>query len=315
MKTPAILLCLMLTLPSVAWAQGADVEALIHQLDPNLRRIQAAKALGALGPRAAPAVPSLQAALLDPDVRLVRAACNALGKIGTAARPVLGRLTLLAYRRPECAKAAKAAILMIQGPPPTPAGTRSDAIDPANEGKLVRVMGMVTGEKLQDPMFGVSVVGVRLERVVERYQWVERKKVRSQVKLGGGKKKTTTYTYTREWAPGIVDSSGFRMERGHVNPPAGLAVAPLKLSAKAPRLGAFLLTPKQVAGLKLTPLSPQAVSKTLSGAWKRVGDAFFSAVDPASPQVGDYRVRFVYTPPHEVVLVGTQRGNQVGAKR
>src|ERR1017187_8760795 len=50
----------------------------------------------------------------------------------------------------------------------------TDRIEPANEGKLVHLIGMATTtEKLADPEFGVSATALKIRRIAEMYQWKE----------------------------------------------------------------------------------------------------------------------------------------------
>src|SRR4051812_42419935 len=49
-----------------------------------------------------------------------------------------------------------------------------DRVDPANEGKLVHLVGeATTPDKLTDPELGIAVPALRLAREVEMYQWKE----------------------------------------------------------------------------------------------------------------------------------------------
>ncbi|MCO8122125.1 TMEM43 family protein [Stieleria sp. TO1_6] len=98
-----------------------------------------------------------------------------------------------------------------------------DQIDPANEGKLVHAGGTVqTGDLLRDEAFGLEYNGIRLTRHVEMYQWVEDKQTDREKKLGGGTRTTTTYSYHKDWAPGVISSDGFDEAATHQNPTQAL---------------------------------------------------------------------------------------------
>ena len=72
----------------------------------------------------------------------------------------------------------------------------ADTVDAVNDKKLVYLTAeATTKEILEDPEFGASANALKLIRDVEMYQWKESKKTKSKKKLGGGKRKTTTYTY------------------------------------------------------------------------------------------------------------------------
>ncbi len=51
---------------------------------------------------------------------------------------------------------------------------KSGNIDNANVGKLIHISGKAEAvDSLTDPVFGVSTKGLKLNRVVEMYQWTE----------------------------------------------------------------------------------------------------------------------------------------------
>ena len=84
-------------------------------------------------------------------------------------------------------------------------------LDTAKNGMLVHAVGPVaTRDMLSDPVFGVSINAIRLERTVEFYQWVEQSKSEKRKKLGGGEETVTTYTYVAKWTNRPVDSSAFK---------------------------------------------------------------------------------------------------------
>ncbi len=67
-------------------------------------------------------------------------------------------------------------------------------VDPANEGKLVHLSGLAqTDDVLKDSDFGISEKGIKLDRTVEMYQWVQKKKTKNKKKVGGKKVTKTTY--------------------------------------------------------------------------------------------------------------------------
>ena len=73
-----------------------------ERLTPTWQRVEATKTLGKLGPRAALAVPELNAQLLklrgEDTVPLQEAIVKALGQIGSAAKPAIPTLTRMAGR-------------------------------------------------------------------------------------------------------------------------------------------------------------------------------------------------------------------------
>ena len=111
--------------------------------------------------------------------------------------------------------------------------------DVSLDGKLVHVSAeAVSDETLSDDLFPVSITGIRLERVVEMYQWQEDSKSETKKNLGGSTDTTVTYTYHKRWLDHAEDSSGFQ-EAGPDNPPMPIGGA--EVQAGAVRLGGFEL--------------------------------------------------------------------------
>ena len=91
-----------------------------------------------------------------------------------------------------------------------------NTVDTARNGELVHATGLAkTDDVLEDPLFGISVNAIRLERAVEYYQWMEDSHKKTEQKLGGGEETVTTYTYRKDWASSLVDSSRFVSPNAH----------------------------------------------------------------------------------------------------
>lgn len=83
-------------------------------------------------------------------------------------------------------------------------------LDASKDDKLVHAIGAAeTDEMVEDPFFEVAANAIRLERVVEYFQWVEETRVETRRKSGGGEEKTTVYTYKQDWVKTPVNSSRF----------------------------------------------------------------------------------------------------------
>ena len=84
-------------------------------------------------------------------------------------------------------------------------------LDNSKNGRLVHAAGPVeTPDILTDPVFGLSINAIRLERSVEFYQWVEESKSETRQKMGGGEETVTTYSYAPAWTSRPVDSTQFK---------------------------------------------------------------------------------------------------------
>jgi hypothetical protein len=182
------------------------------------------------------------------------------------------------------------------------------AVQPANEGKLVHFTGTATTtDELQDPLFQIKVIALKLQRRVEMYQWVEDKKSETKKKLGGGEETTTTYTYSRQWSQEWHDSSKFKEASDHLNPPQALA----SQNQTAPKVtvGAFLLSTGLVGQIRAAqPLDIPADAKPGDAAFKKTASGFYQGADPDAPAVGDLRISFSVVKPQEVSVIAQQTG-------
>lgn len=188
----------------------------------------------------------------------------------------------------------------------------ADRIDPAREGKLVLVSGTAaTEDVLRDPEFGLSVQGVRLERIVEMYQWRESSRSETKTKVGGGTETVTTYTYDKAWSGSLVSSSSFKQPAGHSNP-SSFPVNGSSWTAQNVTLGAFRLSPGQIARIgrseRLGAADLESLPAEILRKYRPSQDMLYRGIDPSNPQVGDVRVTFSRTLPGPVTVVARQTG-------
>lgn len=196
----------------------------------------------------------------------------------------------------------------------------SNAVDPANEGRLVHLTGTVaTDETLTDPSFGISASGVRLVRNVEMYQWKETTSSTSETKLGGGEETVTTYSYGREWSGRPIDSSGFRQPDGHANPDMTIESRSFQIGSAS--LGAFRLDEAvlgSIGGGEDVPVGADllpAVRDAIGGTQpvSVVDGRIHIGRDPARPRVGDYRISFELVPLGPISVIARQAGDGLDA--
>lgn len=189
----------------------------------------------------------------------------------------------------------------------------ADRVDAGHQGRLVHVSGeATTGETLADPDFGVSAPAIHLRRVVEMYQWDEDEKSETRNKLGGGTETVKTYTYKKVWSDRLIDSGGFR-QGGHDNP-AAMPFESRQWTAREVKLGAYRLSEGQVARLdraEPVTIDPSALPPALASRVKAAPgqNLYYAGKDPASPAIGDARVRFEAVRPATVSLVARQAGD------
>ncbi|MGD0641234.1 MAG: TMEM43 family protein [Roseiarcus sp.] len=185
-------------------------------------------------------------------------------------------------------------------------------VDPANEGKLVHIMGAASATApLADPQFPVKANGLKLLRNVEMYQWRQDERSETRNKLGGGTETVTTYTYTREWSDSRNDSSAFRHPEGHANPP--MAFTRRDFVAGDAKLGAFALGPDLVGKLgdgARDDVDPAGLAgRAAQTPPEQVVDgAIYIGANPGDPRVGDLKVSYFLVANGPVSAIGRQTG-------
>ncbi len=194
-------------------------------------------------------------------------------------------------------------------------------IDQEYNDKLIHMSGKAdTKDVLTDDAFGVSVTAISLERKVEMYQWIEESRTQEKKKLGGSVEKVTTYTYKKDWAPNVIDSSGFK-ESGHDNP-GSMEFESDRMYASNVSFGAFRLSESQikrvgsaqnykfptnfaskVERVKIAGGIVYVPNGETRGNPKNVRDV------AAQPRIGDMRVTFSVVYPHEISIIAKQHGD------
>jgi hypothetical protein len=193
----------------------------------------------------------------------------------------------------------------------------ADTIDAGNEGKLLHVSARVDGAPtIDDQALGVSVDAIALRRVVEMYQWQEKRESKEKKTLGGGSETVTEYKYNTEWNDDPIDSSEFRMSQSHTNP-TDWPVQSDRFDAKDATLGAFTLAASVRSEIgdwhRLEPRDatrfPEAYEQ-----FRHVGvGTLYRGTNPESPEVGDLRIRFEFQPEAVFSIVAKQIGKELDA--
>jgi hypothetical protein len=189
----------------------------------------------------------------------------------------------------------------------------ADRVDPANQGKLVHLSGRaVTEATLADPVFGVSANALKLRREVEMYQWQERSHSEEKKKVGGGTETVTTYSYSKVWSGHAISSSSFKKSSGHENP-GSMPYQDAEQLADKVTLGAFTLPASlvgKIGGAQQLPVSSEIpLPEELAGRAERQDGGFYLGENPASPQIGDVRIKFEIVPQQEISVVAQQSGS------
>ncbi len=190
----------------------------------------------------------------------------------------------------------------------------ADRVDPANDGRLIHVSGMLsTAGPVSDPDFAMRVRGVRLDRHVEVYQWKEETHSESRTRLGGGEERTTTYKYVRSWSDKPIDSDRFKEPRGHTNPV--MTYQSRESLAPGTRLGAFAVPESLLRGfgeprrLAATDAQVNALQNRVTKPVTVNDGTLYVGRDPSEPAIGDMRISFSEVPLQTASVVAAQAGS------
>ena len=187
----------------------------------------------------------------------------------------------------------------------------ADKINASNEGKLVHLSGLATtDETLSDPVFNVSGKAITLRRSVQMYQWKENSQEKKEKKLGGKEVTTTTYTYSKKWDSKLINSAGFKKQRGHENP-AAMRYENQTFTASKVSLGAFtvpLNLARNISGAQQIPAVDSHIPANLSRKAQVYSSKIYVGINPAKPKVGDVMVFHEMVKPQTVSIIAKQVG-------
>ncbi len=179
--------------------------------------------------------------------------------------------------------------------------------------RLVHMTGYAdTKDTLDDSQFFVRDTAIKLKRIVEMYQWKETKKTSTRKKAGGGETTTTTYSYSRVWSSSLIRSSSFKRQSGHSNP-TSMPFKSRVVTARTVTLGAYTLSYGLVGKINSYEPVPVEASGRLPAILGQNGrfynGGYYKGDDPASPVIGDIKVRFEAVYPTTVSMVAQQTGS------
>lgn len=185
-----------------------------------------------------------------------------------------------------------------------------DSVDPALEGKLIHATAVAkTDEILTDSDYGLSVNAIRLERDVEYYQWVEHASSETKDKIGGGQETTTTYTYSKEWVSGPIDSGSFKDPDYQGSNYVRTTVPENTVTAQKVDFGAYVLPQAMVGAIpaSTTVNVPDSVANGVDVFVQ--GNTVYYGENPQTPAVGDVRVSFTEADGGVASILGQVKGN------
>lgn len=184
------------------------------------------------------------------------------------------------------------------------------SLDPALEGKLIHATAVAkTDEVLTDPDYGLSVNAIRLVRDVEYYQWVEHSTSETKDKIGGGQETTTTYTYSKEWVSGPIDSGSFKDPEYQGKNYVRTTVPDRTVTAQKVDFGAYVLPPALVGAIP-AGTSVNVPASVANGVDVFVdGSTVYYGEQPQTPAIGDVRVRFTQADGGTASILAQVAGN------
>ena len=184
------------------------------------------------------------------------------------------------------------------------------SLDPALDGQLVHATAVAkTDEVLTDPDYGLSVNAIRLVRDVEYYQWVEHSTSETKAKIGGGQETTTTYTYSKEWVSGPIDSGSFKDPEYQGKNYVRTTVPDRTVTAQKVDFGAYVLPPALVGAIP-AGTSVNVPASVANGVDVFVdGSTVYYGEQPQTPAIGDVRVSFTQADGGTASILAQVTGN------
>lgn len=164
-----------------------------------------------------------------------------------------------------------------------------------NNGKLVHLTGeLQTDQSLNDPEYRVSVHAVKLNRVVEMYQWEEHVTERKYDQGNGETRVEKEYSYSQKWSSEVIRSNGFDDSINHRNP-GSMPVESRSYVAPNVNVGEFILSEglkSRIKNFQQLQLDHHHVSDRHDV--KVFDGMIYHSLNPSYPQVGDTRIKFEY---------------------
>lgn len=179
---------------------------------------------------------------------------------------------------------------------------KSDKIQSKNDGKLVATKGKIDSDslnELRDDTFGINVKAVKLRRKVEMYQWEED----CEEDDNGNK----NCTYEKVWDSKLLDSSEYT-ESGHNNP-SDMPYESEEYLSDDVKLGSFIIPEELVKKLSY---DKKKANDDLMNEYNnskeeiKVDGKYLTNVKENTPEIGDIRISFEYTPAKTVSVMAVQ---------
>ena len=186
------------------------------------------------------------------------------------------------------------------------------SVDPNQEGKFVHLSGQLeTNDILTDDEFDVVFGGIKLDRLVEMYQWQEQVNSSTTEKMGGSTETVITYKYNKTWDEDLIDSSSFH-DQGYDNPGL-MAFQSNTWVASNVQMGKFKLSDSLINKINnYIDLPVEKLKEGLADEIDRevhlVGGEIYIGANYSEPQIGDVKISYRAVHPSVVSLISRQKG-------
>lgn len=182
---------------------------------------------------------------------------------------------------------------------------------PQMNGKLVHISGKANSdETLADTILPVNIVGLKLQRFVETYQWKETSHSEERKTMGGDTETVTTYQYEKIWSSDPIKSSGFKKADGHQNP-GDWTYNNQTWTANQINIGNYQLSSAHkdlIENFQQLPI-PQDIQ--LPDDLKKFNDKLYAGKNPKKPTIGDQRIQFNFIPAQTYSVIGDLNNNEI----
>ncbi|GBF51842.1 hypothetical protein LPTSP4_33800 [Leptospira ryugenii] len=173
------------------------------------------------------------------------------------------------------------------------------------QGKLIHTIGEAkAGSPTVDSDFSISVPSLGLTREVEMYQWDEN--------VSEDKDKKKTYRYEKKWSSTEIDSSRFDEANTHNNPP--FTYTSKTFSPSEVSIGNVKFSDDLINSIPRTEDLQYDANQTnrMSGRAKLADGRIYLGKNPASPEIGDVRIKHKIAPEGIASIIGQLQSGIVG---
>lgn len=181
------------------------------------------------------------------------------------------------------------------------------------QGKLVSATGKLNSNQLLgDGLFIKPGRNILLERRVEMFSWVEKKRVKAKEEGTFEAEEDNDYTYIKEWTEDPALSASFKHPEGHENPEKRIDNALYKL--KEVKLGQYEFDSEMIKfpDLLELELDKYKISTQEGARWASERYIFMGTGNSRTPHIGDLRISYKSLPEgSKVTVLGKLAGNAI----